>query len=79
VAVELAYETVAWTPAESGRITEALYEEYELQSIRVPGSQSHPTKLVQVRRHGVSGAADPSYRRTFRLMSSPSGLLSTAA
>jgi len=45
VAVELAYETVAWTPAESGRITEALYEEYELQSIRVPpGSQSKTSR-----------------------------------
>ena len=46
-AVELAYETVAWTPAEGGRITEALYEEYALQSIRIPGAQPHPTKLVQ--------------------------------
>lgn len=35
LAAELAYETVAWTPAEGGRITEALYEEYALQSIRI--------------------------------------------
>jgi predicted RNA methylase len=47
VSAELAYETVAWTPAEGGRITEALYEEYTLQSIHIPGSRPHPTKLVQ--------------------------------
>jgi predicted RNA methylase len=47
VATELAYDTVAWAPVEGGPITEALYEEYALQSIRMPCSQSHPTKLVQ--------------------------------
>jgi predicted RNA methylase len=46
-AIELAYETFTWTPAESRKITDALYEEYALQSIRIPGSQAHPTKLVQ--------------------------------
>src|SRR3546814_12509243 len=45
--VELAYETVDWRPAESGRITDAIYEEYGLQAIRIPGAQAHPTKLVQ--------------------------------
>jgi predicted RNA methylase len=62
VAVELAYETVAWTPAESGRITEALYEEYALQSIRIPGSQSHPTKLVQSAAMASVAPPIPSYR-----------------
>jgi hypothetical protein len=47
VATELAYDTVAWAPAEGGPITEALYEEYALQSKSIPGSQPHPTKLVQ--------------------------------
>jgi predicted RNA methylase len=42
--VELAYETLDWQPAEGGRITEALYEEYGLQTIRIRGSQAHPTK-----------------------------------
>jgi hypothetical protein len=46
-AIELAYETVGWTPTEGARITDALYEEYALQSILIPGSQAHPTKLVQ--------------------------------
>src|SRR3546814_7143394 len=39
--VELAYETVDWRPAESGRITDAIYEEYGLQAIRIPGAQAH--------------------------------------
>ena len=43
----LAYETVDWRPAETGRLTEALYEAYGLQSIRISGSQAHPTPLVQ--------------------------------
>ncbi|MGD0108340.1 MAG: hypothetical protein ABSC06_30525 [Rhodopila sp.] len=46
-AVELDYETVDWTPMEGARITDALYEEYRLQSIRFAGAQAHPTKLVQ--------------------------------
>jgi predicted RNA methylase len=45
--VELSYETVEWTPPEGVRLTDALYEEYGLQSIRIPGSHVHPTKLVQ--------------------------------
>jgi predicted RNA methylase len=45
--VEIAYETVDWKPAEGGRLSEALYEDYALQSIRIPGAHAHPTRLVQ--------------------------------
>lgn len=45
--VELAYETVDWTPPEGARLSDAIYEEYALQSLRIPGAQPHPTKLVQ--------------------------------
>jgi hypothetical protein len=45
--VELAYETVDWTPPEAAHLTPSIYETYSLQSIRIPGAQSHPTKLVQ--------------------------------
>ena len=46
--VELAYETSDWTPrGEACRISEALYEGYALQSIRIPGAKPHPTRLVQ--------------------------------
>src|SRR3546814_1693326 len=37
--VELAYETVDWRPAESGRINDAIYEENGLQAHRIPGAQ----------------------------------------
>jgi predicted RNA methylase len=42
--VELAYETVEWSAPEGVRITDALYEEYGLQSIRIPGSCAHPRR-----------------------------------
>ena len=45
--VPLAYDIVDWTPPDGAHLTEAIYEEYGLQSIRIPGSQAHPTKLVQ--------------------------------
>ena len=47
--VELAYDTIDWAPAEGGQLTEALYEGYTLQSIRIPGALVHPTALVQSR------------------------------
>src|SRR3546814_16658018 len=46
-AVEVAYEPCDWAPAEDGRISEALYEGYGLQSIRIPNAKPHPTRLVQ--------------------------------
>ena len=47
--IELTYETVDWKPAEAGRLSEVLYEDYALQSIRIPDAQAHPTRLVQCR------------------------------
>ena len=60
--LELAYETLDWKLAESGRITEALYEEYRLQTIRIPDSQAHPTKLVQSVAMASVAPPKPSYR-----------------
>ena len=60
--VELAYETVDWTPREGARLTDALYEEYGLQSIHIPGSQAHPTKLVQSAAMASVAPPNPSYR-----------------
>jgi predicted RNA methylase len=77
-AVELDYETVAWTPAESGRITEALYEEYALQSIRIPGAQAHPTKLVQSAAMASVAPPIPSYRPHLPTDIITNGLLSDA-
>ena len=75
---ELAYETVKWTPAEGGRITEALYEEYALQSIRIPGSQPHPTKLVQSAAMASVAPPIPSYRPHLPTGIIARGLLSDA-
>lgn len=74
--IELAYKTVDWTPAEGARMTEAIYEEYGLQSIRIPNSQAHPTKLVQSAAMASIAPPKPSYRPT--LPANILGLLSDA-
>ncbi|WP_375785133.1 strawberry notch-like NTP hydrolase domain-containing protein [Bradyrhizobium sp. Pha-3] len=60
--VELAYETIEWSPPEGARLTDALYEEYGLQSIRISGSCIHPTKLVQSAAMASVAPPKPSYR-----------------
>jgi predicted RNA methylase len=61
-AVELAYETTDWTPTGGVRLTDALYEPYALQSIRISGSQAHPTRLVQSAAMASVAPPKPSYR-----------------
>lgn len=77
-AIELAYETVDWKPVEGGRITDALYEEYGLQSIRIPGSQAHPTKLVQSAAMASVAPPRPNYRPHLPANDVADGLLSGA-
>src|SRR5882724_3137481 len=62
VATEVAYEPVDWIPSDTGKITDALYEAYTLQSIRIPGAQAHPTKLVQSAAMASVAPPKPSYR-----------------
>jgi hypothetical protein len=76
--LELAYETWDWQPAEGGRITEALYEEYGLQAIRIPDSQAHPTKLVQSVAMASVAPPKPSYRPHLPPAVISGGLLSDA-
>ncbi|MFG1314635.1 strawberry notch-like NTP hydrolase domain-containing protein [Xanthobacter autotrophicus] len=60
--VELIYETVDWRPAEGGHITDAIYEDYALQAIRIPGAPAHPTPLVQSAAMASVAPPKPSYR-----------------
>jgi predicted RNA methylase len=60
--VELAYDTIDWAPEPSGCITNTLYEKYGLASIRIPGSQAHPTRLVQSAAMASVAPPKPSYR-----------------
>ena len=62
--VPLAYETVDWAPAEDGRLSDAIYEEYGLQTIRIAGAQAHPTQLVQSASMASIVPPKPSYRPT---------------
>jgi hypothetical protein len=75
-AVELTYESINWTPESGGRITDALYGECTLQSIRVPGAQPHPTRLVQS--GAMASVAPPSYRPDLPPAVITDGLLSDA-
>jgi len=60
--VALTYETLDWAPSNNARLSDAIYEEYALQSIRIPGAQPHPTKLVQSAAMASVAPPKPSYR-----------------
>jgi predicted RNA methylase len=61
-ATEVAYEPIDWTPTDASKITDALYESYVLQSIRIPGAHAHPTDLVQSAAMASVASPKPSYR-----------------
>jgi predicted RNA methylase len=76
--VELSYETIDWKPADAGHITDVLYEGYALQSIRIPSSQAHPTRLVQSAAMASVAPPKPSYRPHLPGSLVSGGLLSDA-
>ena len=61
-AIELTYEPIAWEPAGSAALTDALYEGYALQAIHIPGAKPHPTTLVQSAAMASVAPPRPSYR-----------------
>jgi type IV secretory pathway VirB10-like protein len=78
VATEVAYEPVDWAPTDAGQISDALYEVHALQSIRIPGAQAHPTKLVQSAAMASVAPPKPSYRPHLPANAVADGILSDA-
>jgi predicted RNA methylase len=76
--IELAYDTVDWKLREGGRLSEALYEDYALQSIHIPGARAHPTRLVQSAAMASVAPPKPTYRPHLPAHVLSDGLLSEA-
>ena len=77
-AVELTYQPIDRAPAESGHITDALYEGYTLQSMQIAGAQPHPTRLVQSVAMASVAPPKPSYKPHLPPAIITNGLLSDA-
>ena len=77
-AVELVYETVDWTAGDRGSLSEAIYEGYTLQSVRIPMAKPHPTLLVQSAAMASVAPPKPQYRPKLPASVIADGLLSDA-
>ena len=77
-AVELGYETIDWTPPQAAQLSDAIYETYRLQSLRIADAQPHPTTLVQSAAMASVAPPKPSYRPLLPPRVISDGLLSDA-
>lgn len=60
--VPLEYELIDWQSPSDGKLSDTLYEPYNLQPIRIAGAQPHPTRLVQSAAMSSVAPPRPSYR-----------------
>ncbi len=77
-ASELVYEAVDAPWQEGTRLSEALYEPFALQTIRIPSARPHPTPLVQSAAMASVRPPLPSYRPHLPAGLVEQGLLSDA-
>ncbi|WOK36170.1 strawberry notch-like NTP hydrolase domain-containing protein [Sphingomonas sp. C3-2] len=76
--IELAYTPCAEAVPGHGHLTDAIYEPYALQSIRIPGARPHPTPLVQSASMASVPPPVPSYRPSLPAHLVDDGILSDA-
>ncbi|PKB14951.1 strawberry notch-like protein [Novosphingobium kunmingense] len=60
--VPLDYDLIDWRSPSDGKLSDTLYEPYKLQSLHIPGAQTHPTRLVQSAAMSTVAPPKPSYR-----------------
>ena len=77
-AVELGYELIETAPETAARLSEAIYEPFALQTVRVTAAKPHPTPLVQSAAMASVRPPAPTYRPHLPTGLVESGLLSDA-
>ncbi len=77
-AAPLDYTVLDWTPSEDARMSAAIYEPFELQSIAIPLARPHPTALVQSAAMASVAPPKPGYRPVLPRRLIEQGILSDA-